>query len=157
MIEVRQMPGHLVRRFQQIAVAIFHNEVDATGYDLTPVQYAALATICENKGIDQATLAGMIAYDRATITGVVDRLLHKGLISREISKRDRRARELAVTDRGLKTIETVTPAVEAAQRVMLRGLTPQEAEEFMRLLAKATEAANDLSRAPMISENATHN
>ena len=35
-------PGHLARRFQQIAVAVFHAAVEEAGYDLTPVQYAAL-------------------------------------------------------------------------------------------------------------------
>src|SRR5215213_2944818 len=68
------MPGHLARRFQQIAVAVFLAEVEDAGFDLTPVQYAALAAIKLNPGIDQVTLAGLIAYDRTTITGVVDRL-----------------------------------------------------------------------------------
>jgi DNA-binding MarR family transcriptional regulator len=72
------MPGHLARRFQQIAVAVFLAEVGDAGFDLTPVQYAALATIKANPGLDQITLAGLIAYDRTTITGVVDRLVQKG-------------------------------------------------------------------------------
>jgi len=41
------------------------------------------------------------------------------------------------------------PAVEAAQRIMLRGLTAKEAEELMRLLGKAIAAGNELSRAPL--------
>ena len=57
-------PGHLARRFQQIAAAVFHAEVENAGYDLTPVQYAALTAVRSNPGIDQATLAGLIAYDR---------------------------------------------------------------------------------------------
>ena len=64
------MLGHLARRFQQIAVAVFLAEVEGAGFDLTPVQYAALAAIKINPGIDQVTLAGLIAYDRTTITGV---------------------------------------------------------------------------------------
>src|SRR5450432_229782 len=60
-------PGHLARRFQQIAVAVFHAAVEEAGYDLTPVQYAALTEIATQPGIDQATLAGLIAYDRTTI------------------------------------------------------------------------------------------
>ena len=44
------MPGHLARRFQQIAVAVFLAEVGEAGFDLTPVQYAALATIKANPG-----------------------------------------------------------------------------------------------------------
>src|SRR6202047_2010989 len=82
-------PGHLARRFQQIAVAIFHAEVEEAGHDLTPVQYAALTTIRTHPGIDQATLAGLIAYDRTTITGVVDRLGQKGLVGRAATNRDR--------------------------------------------------------------------
>ena len=143
------MPGHLVRRFQQIAVAVFLSEVGEAGFDLTPVQYAALGAIGASPGLDQVTLAGLIAFDRTTITGVVDRLVQKGLIERRASSRDRRARELRLTDQGRRTLRAMTPAVESAQRTMLRGLTAREAEEFLRLLRKAIAAANDLSRAPL--------
>src|SRR6516164_9772415 len=140
------MPGHLARRFQQIAVAVFLAEVEGAGFDLTPVQYAALAAISANPALDQITLAGLIAYDRTTITGVVDRLVQKGLVVRQTSSRDR---ELKITDEGRKTLRKITPAVEAAQRIMLRGLTDKEADELMRLLRKAIAAGNELSRAPL--------
>jgi MarR family transcriptional regulator, temperature-dependent positive regulator of motility len=143
------MPGHLARRFQQIAVAVFLAEVGEAGFDLTPVQYAALATIKANPGLDQVTLAGLIAYDRTTITGVVDRLVQKDLIERRASSRDRRARELEITDEGRRTLRKITPAVESAQQVMLRGLSAKEGEDLMRLLRKAIAAGNQLSRAPL--------
>ena len=149
MRQPNEMPGHLVRRFQQIAVAVFLAEVEDAGFDLTPVQYAALATISTNPAIDQITLAGLIAYDRTTITGVVDRLVQKSLVVRETSSRDRRARELKITDEGRKVLRKITPAVEAAQRIMLRGLSEREATELMRLLQKAIAAGNELSRAPL--------
>jgi MarR family transcriptional regulator, temperature-dependent positive regulator of motility len=151
MKDVYDMPGHLARRFQQIAVGVFLAEVEDAGYDLTPVQYAALAAINANSGIDQVTLAGLIAYDRTTITGVVDRLAQKGLVARNESSRDRRARELKITDAGRRTLRAVTPAVEAAQRVLLRGLTVTDAKELVRLLQKATANGNQLSRAPLRS------
>ena len=149
MTDNNDKPGHLARRFQQIAVAIFHAEVEAAGYDLTPVQYAALGTIAAHSGLDQATLAGLIAYDRTTITGVVDRLVQKGLLLREANSADRRARKLRITDQGGRVLDGIEPAVEAAQRIMLRGLTAAEAREFMHLLRKAIAAGNELSRAPM--------
>jgi MarR family transcriptional regulator, temperature-dependent positive regulator of motility len=147
--DIHDMPGHLARRFQQIAVAVFLAEVGEAGYDLTPVQYAALAAIGANPGIDQVTLAGLIAYDRTTITGVVDRLVQKGLVARQESSRDRRARELKITNAGQRTFRGITPAVEAAQQILLRGLTDKEAKELMRLLQKAIAAGNELSRAPL--------
>lgn len=149
MINTHDMPGHLARRFQQIAVAVFLAEVGDAGHDLTPVQYAALAAIGANPGLDQVTLAGLIAYDRTTITGVVDRLVQKSLVARHESSRDRRARELKITNAGRRVLRGITPAVEAAQRTMLRGLTEKEAEELVRLLQKAIAAGNELSRAPL--------
>ena len=145
---IDEMPGHLARRFQQIAVAVFLAEVEEAGYDLTPVQYAALAAVAAHPGVDQATLAGLIAFDRTTITGVVDRLVTKRLITRRASSRDRRARELTVTAAGRQTLRGIGPAVEAAQRMMLRGLTDREASDLLRLLQKAIAAGNALSRAP---------
>lgn len=146
--ENEEMPGHLARRFQQIAVAVFQSEVTAAGYDLTPVQYAALSAIQNHPCIDQAALAGEIAFDRATITGVVDRLELKGLIRRQVNARDRRAKELVITPEGLIMLEQIAPAVQKAQRLMMHGLSESEAAQLMQLLRKAIEAGNELSRAP---------
>ena len=148
MTDNNDKPGHLARRFQQIAVAVFHAEVEEAGYDLTPVQYAALTTVGIQPGIDQATLAGLIAYDRTTITGVVDRLAQKGLLVRQPSRTDRRAHALRITNEGRRTLDGIEPAVEAAQRTILRGLSKAEAATLMRLLRKAIAAGNELSRAP---------
>ena len=43
-VDLTEMPGHLIRRLQQIAVAAFLQESEAFG--LTPVQFAALQAIC---------------------------------------------------------------------------------------------------------------
>jgi DNA-binding MarR family transcriptional regulator len=145
-------PGFLARRFQQIAVAVFHAEVAAAGEELTPVQYSVLTALNGHPGVDQATLAGLIAFDRTTIGGVVDRLAQRGLLRRRKHPTDRRARALAITDAGAALLERIEPAVEQAQRAMLSGLTGAEAKTFMRLLEKAVDGCNDLSRAPLQAE-----
>ena len=78
--EIYASPGHVIRRLQQVAVSLFRDAVQAEGLDITPVQYAALRAIDAHPGLDQATLAGAIAYDRATIGGVIERLEIKGLV-----------------------------------------------------------------------------
>ena len=130
-------------------MAVFHAEVEAAGYDLTPVQYAALTTVGTQPGIDQATLAGLIAYDRTTITGVVDRLVQKGLLVRQASRTDRRARALQITDEGRRTLERHRAGRRggAADHVAL-ACRKAEAATLMRLLRKAIAAGNELSRAP---------
>lgn len=150
MTALHEMPGHLIRRLNQISVALFAARMAEVGIDLTPVQFAALAGVRDHPGIDQATLAGLIAYDRVTIGGVVDRLVAKGLLSREVSPRDRRARVLALSVAGEAVLVEAAPAVEAVQRDLLAGLPVADRDGFVALLRMATDAGNDHSRAPLV-------
>lgn len=149
-LKIHAMAGHLIRRLNQISVSVFQDRLKAAGYDLTPVQYACLATLEQKPGIDQATLAGLIAYDRATIGTVLDKLETKGLIVRKTSPRDRRAREMFLSEAGRELYRTVTPLVQDAQILMTEGLEPGERNEFLRLAEKLANAGNALSRAPLV-------
>lgn len=82
---VLEMAGHLIRRLHQQSTQVFVQRTQAAGYDLTPVQYAALEAIYENPGSDQKFIAELIGYDRATIGGVVERLENKGWVRRVVS------------------------------------------------------------------------
>lgn len=143
------MPGHLIRRLNQIASALFMQRMGEAGLNVTPVQFAALCALHENPGIDQATVAGLAAYDRATLGKVIDRLEARGLLERSISPTDRRAKVLHLTDKGQELYNTALPHVRAIQPEMLTGLDTDEQDTLVRLLDKATVAANDRSRAPL--------
>lgn len=148
MTDIHALPGHLIRRLHQIEVAVFMAETSAAGFDLTPIQYGALRTIRENPGIDQATLAGLVAVDRTTIGGVVDRLEQKGAVARLVSGRDRRSRELRVLDAGEALLEAIGPVVAGVQDILLAALDAEERQILVRLMQKATASGNELSRAP---------
>lgn len=145
-IDLEELPGHYIRRLQQIAVAIFLQEIDSLG--VTPVQYAALQTVANTPGIDQGTLARTVGFDTSTIAGVVDRLEARGLVRRNPSPEDRRVRQLTLTDEGLALLEQTVPAVLRAQSRMLDPLPKRERAEFMRMLRELVTANNELSRAP---------
>ncbi|MGF6861664.1 DNA-binding MarR family transcriptional regulator [Rhodobacteraceae bacterium MBR-64] len=150
MTEIHHMAGHLIRRINQISVSLFQDRMRAEGLDLTPVQFAALFTLRDHPGVDQATLAGMIAYDRATIGGVIDRLEAKNLVTRQTSTRDRRAREVRLTPEGAALLARVHPTVRAVQADILVGLNQDERTTFLALAEKVAAAGNHLSRAPLL-------
>jgi DNA-binding MarR family transcriptional regulator len=149
-LDLETLPGHAIRRLQQIAVAIFLQETEATG--ITPVQYAALQAVANQPpgapAIDQRTLARLIGFDTSTIAGVVDRLEARGLLRRQASPADRRVRQLVLTDEGRAMLAKVVPGMLRAQERMLAPLPPAEREEFMRMLRTLVRANNELSRAP---------
>jgi len=139
--EIAPLPATLIRRLNQISVARFAAAMSAARLDLTPVQYAALAALATNPGVDQATLAALIGYDRATLGKVVERLEAKSLLHREIRPEDRRARSLHLTRTGESLCASARPHVEGIQPEILAGLSTAEREELVRLLVKATRMA----------------
>lgn len=143
------MPGHLIRRLNQISVALFMDRMAQAGIKLTPVQFATLTMIEAHPGLDQASLAGLVAYDRATLGKVIDRLDARGLVQRRTSKQDRRAKSLRLSTMGQSLLEAARPHVEAIQPEMLAGLSPFEQQQLIHLLKKTTDAGNALSRAPL--------
>ena len=145
-IELDTLPGHFIRRLQQIAVAVFLEETRELG--ITPVQYAALQGIANNPGIDQRTLASLIAYDTSTIGGVIDRLDARGLVKRSLSGSDRRVRLLSLTAEGKRLIGLIVPAMLSAQEKMLGPLTEGDKKAFMRIIRKLVSENNAMSRAP---------
>ena len=143
---LEDQPGYLIRRLQQIAVAIFLEETQ--GHGITPVQYAALYAALRQPGLDQRTLASTIGFDTSTIGGVIDRLEKRGLIERQASPTDRRVRLLQVTPAGAALLDVLIPAMLKAQQRMLTPLPEAERGHFMALLKTAVDGNNALSRAP---------
>lgn len=141
------MAGHLVRRLHQISTQVFTGRMREAGFDLTPVQFAAMDAIITHPGIDQAGVAARIAYDRATIGGVIDRLEQKGYVERTVSRRDRRAREVRPTETGLRAFAEILPVVTALQDDILPGLDATERARFMALAGKAIGNAGDVPEA----------
>lgn len=90
--DVYAAPGHLIRRCQQIAVAIFLDEFREFG--VTPVQYTALIAIRDRPGIDQKSMVEMIAIDRSTIGTVLKGLEAKALIRRVTPRTNLRIKQL---------------------------------------------------------------
>lgn len=132
-----EMAGHLIRRLHQQSTQTFQSRTQAAGHDLTSVQFAALDAIAQQPGIDQATLAATISFDRATIGGVVDRLEAKGLVQRVVSAHDRRARQLQLTPQGRRLLASIRPVVESLQADIMAPLSPAERDAFLALARKA--------------------
>ncbi|MGD9835894.1 MAG: MarR family winged helix-turn-helix transcriptional regulator [Piscinibacter sp.] len=132
-----EMAGHLIRRLHQQSTQVFQARTQAAGFDLTSVQFAALDAVAQQPGIDQASLAATISFDRATIGGVVDRLEQKGLIERTVSPDDRRARLLQLTAAGRRQLAALRPVVEALQVEILAPLSAKERAAFLALARKA--------------------
>jgi DNA-binding MarR family transcriptional regulator len=145
MDDVYTKPGHLIRRLQQIAVAVFAQE--CADHDITPVQYAALVAVRDNPGLDATRIAALVAFDRSTIGNVLERLEGKGLIERRANPDDRRVKMLKISRRGARLLDKCEPAVMRAQERMLDPLDGAERRAFInqmrRIIAQQDNSKGD--------------
>lgn len=147
MDDLYRMPGHLIRRAQQISTALFTDE--CAGFDLTSVQYAALCAVRSNPGVDATRLSSLIAFDRSTIGDVLERLESKGWVCRKPGVEDRRVKLVTLSPAGLELLSQVEPAVRRVQERLLAPLAPQDRGTFMRLLMQMAELHNEATPAPL--------
>src|SRR5450830_984878 len=148
LIDLYEHPGHLLRRAQQISVSIF---LDEMGGDVTPVQYAILRTLSNHPGIDQVSLAGLVAIDTSTGATVCARLEEKGLLLRTVIPHNRRQRALTITAAGEQVLADLMPGAQRLRQRLLKPLTTDEQQQFMYLLNKLVYVNNEHSRAPLAS------
>jgi DNA-binding MarR family transcriptional regulator len=142
-----EMPGHLLRRCHQIAVAVFLDECHA--FDLTPPQYVTLAALATSGPLDKASIGRIAALDRTTMAVVLANLRERGFVETRPSQIDRRAKMNEITASGRAILAAARPYAVHAQRRILAPLAPSERAELLRLLAKVADENNLLSRAPL--------
>lgn len=147
MDNLHDMPGHLIRRAQQISTALFAEE--CADFDLTSVQYAALVAIKANPDVDATRLSHLIAFDRSTIGGVLERLEAKSWLLRTASPTDKRVKLLRVTLEGERLLEQVEPAVKRVQQRLLEPLAPADRAAMLRLLGRLADVHNDATSVPL--------
>ncbi len=93
---------HLLHRAGQCAEELFTTETGKT--DLTPRQYAVLASVAQKPDISQTGLVEQTGVDRSTLADIVRRLVKKGLLQRKRTRRDARMYAVRLTQRGLSAL-----------------------------------------------------
>lgn len=104
---------------------------------LTPSQFDVIATLGDTKGLTCAELSAATLVTKGTLTGVLDRLVDKGLIRRIPVTDDRRSTRICLTDKGDRLFRKAFSAHIAFIRPYFqRALTTAEADQLRTLLLR---------------------
>lgn len=138
-----EAPGHLIRRAQQLAVAVFMEET--ASFDATPVQFAILNALMDDPGEDQITLSNRVSFDPATLGSVIGRVEAKGWVTRKADPGDKRRKLLWITPEGEKVALGMKRAVTKAQQRIVAPLDVEERAQLSVLLAKLVSGHENLA------------
>ena len=101
---------------------------------LTQGEVNALAQLDPRRGRTVAELQAATGQRASTLTGIVDRLERRGLVTRGLNSRDRRSFRLTLTPEGRKARERVRRAFRDLDRRALAEVSDRSAKGFFETL-----------------------
>ena len=116
-------------------------------YGLTRSHWRAVLYIWRTPGISQTELSEILDLSRMGVTGLVDRMENKGLVSRKDDATDRRVKRVYLTDAtaelgpaiitlGRETIDDFFGGIDEAELDLLTNLLLKVKENGCRLLSE---------------------
>ncbi len=105
-------------------------------YGLTTTQFFLLTALYEEDGILITTLAGKVALDKATLTGMLDRLERDGLTERRADPDDRRGIRIYLTQKAEKLRHKLTELYHENNTMFLSLLDDEERRVFEQVVNK---------------------
>lgn len=123
----------LGKTVRQVSKA-YRNEIST--YNLTHGQFFLLVAIMEADGLLPSELADKTAQDRATITGLLDRLEKDGWIERRPDADDRRSLRVYLTPGSLEHRDPILELFEKTNRKFLDRFTREEWELMQGFLER---------------------
>jgi DNA-binding MarR family transcriptional regulator len=134
--------GFWAYRMQAESTAVLRRCFQTAGYDLTPEQWAVLARLKEQQGMNQSQLGEKLLKDRHNMTRILNVLEKRGYIERRGDSTDKRVYRIFLTPEG-KTIQDEMGSVVVSHRArMLDGLGREElstARDILKQIVKNLE------------------
>lgn len=108
---------------------------------LTPSQFDVIATLGDTEGMTCSELSEKTLVTKGTLTGVLDRLVSKGLIRRDAIQKDRRYTKVSLTAKGDALFrKTFSAHIAFIRPFFERALSPDDVEHARALLLRLRDS-----------------
>lgn len=106
---------------------------------LTPLQQLVLRILAVEKSITASQLAGFVSLSAASLSGVLERLESRGLLSRRRDAQDRRRQWLHLEEAGRQALEEAPALLPEHVLRRFAGLAEWERHAILATLLRAAE------------------
>jgi DNA-binding MarR family transcriptional regulator len=123
--------------YTQNVIADKFNEV-LKPYDLSSEQYNVLRILRGQKGCpaNMCLIQERMIAKNSNTTRLIDKLLLKELVTREVCPENRRKIEVLITEKGLEVLRELDPKVLDHEKEFSKNLSAEELEQLNLLLEK---------------------
>ena len=135
-------PGSVILALHRATHATLHALTTALAdLDLPATDIDVLAILADGAGRTVGALATATATRPSTLTSLLDRLIKRGYIARELDAADRRSFLISLTPAGRAVAEHAAAAIADLERQALPTVTPAQRAGFHTVIDALTEVA----------------
>jgi len=152
-----ELEEEILTALRRITRAIdLHSRHLANTYGLTGPQLVCLRAVGKHGPLSPSDIAKHVVLSQATVTGIVDRLVSRQLVTRERSTVDRRLVSIAITDAGRALLYAAPSALQEKLASRLAKLSPEEQTIIQLTLNKIVRMMDgeDIAAEPVLSPDA---
>lgn len=102
---------------------------------VTRAHWTLIAVVGRNPGTTQKFVAQMLQVSEVSAGRLIDKLCQEGLLRREASGADARARSVFITDKAKPLIDEIAAVATVMETHAFAGLSDEDLDEFQRILA----------------------
>ncbi len=120
------------RRVEEGALVVFKE------HDLTHQQYNVLRILRGQQGkpANLSTIQERMIDKSSNTTRLIDKLIKKELVKRQVCEKNRRKIEVFITSKGMDLLKTLDPIIENLNKELVNNLSNKELETLNNLLDK---------------------
>jgi DNA-binding MarR family transcriptional regulator len=134
-VDLSEHLPYLINRVGSALVARFSADALA-GAHLSIASWRVLAVLSNKGGLRQTDLAEMTSIDASTLSRLITRLVHDGLVRRTRSKEDSREVAVQLTRKAETAMRKLIPIAVGLQKAATRNLSKQDLVTLKRVLRK---------------------
>ena len=127
--------GYRIKLMSQLLGRKFQEQLEPFG--LTPFHWVVLCCLWEEDGLATSSIGDKLQQVGGTLTGVLDRMVERGLVRRERDTHDRRVWRIWLTETGRNLQELLPPIAVEVREEAMQGMSLSERELLSDLVNRA--------------------
>ena len=149
------MPLHLVPYIHRATHRIGLYLADLREHGLSQGEAHVLAQLATKAPATIKDLHQGLAHQRSTLTSILDRLVERGLVTREVGSVDRRTFVITPTAKGRRVAGRVHRHLTDLERAAAAHVTSEDIRGFMKVLAAVEDEAHRRTEHPRKSQGSS--
>lgn len=126
--------GYHLRRAYNVVSADFAQVLGGTG--IRPVLFSILSIVHDYPKINQGLVGKQLGIQRPNMVSLINELLERGLLTREVSSEDRRAYELSLSEAGHAMYRRCAATIREHEDTLLADFSEEERALLISLLVR---------------------